>query len=126
MLNDAFRFLHRDLQDKLIRLVRAMGLDYEVEDGHVRTRDDDWAVVEDLRSAVRSSVFTEWQTWRGQAGLDSETRARYRTYMEENGIRYLEEEENGTHWFVLSQQQDPAAWGVEEAPPAKKGRKKKS
>jgi hypothetical protein len=125
MLNDAFRFLHRDLQDKLIRLVRAMGLDYEVEDGHVRTRDDDWAVVEDLRCAVRSSVFSEWQTWRGQAGLDSETRARYRVFMEEKGIRYLEEEENGTHWFVLSLQEDPAAWGV-EAPPAPKGRKKKA
>ena len=124
MLNDAFCFLDRDLQGKLVKLVRAMGLDYEVEDGHVRTRDEDWSVVEDLRSAVRSSVFEEWQLWRGNAGLDAETRGKYRAYMDERAIPYFEEEENGTHWFIFHAREDPASWGVEESAPPKRKRRR--
>jgi|GEM_PF-2726217 hypothetical protein len=124
MLNDVFRFLDSELQGRLVKLVRAMGLDYEVEDGHVRTRDEDWSVVEDLRAAVRSSVFDEWQVWRGRDGLGAETRARYRAYMKEHEIRYFEEEENGTHWFVFRAAEDPYQWGVEDPPPPKRKRKR--
>src|SRR5690349_5854789 len=91
-----------------------MGLEHRVEGGFLWTRDEDWFVVEDLRSAVRSSVFDEWHLWRGSGGTDPSLYERYRAYMAEHGIPYAEEEDNGARWFILRRQDDAYQWGVED------------
>jgi hypothetical protein len=113
MLNDRFRFFRDDLQQKLIALVRAMGLEYFIEDSHLCTKESDELVVEDLRSAVRTSVFPEWHCWRGGAGKDPGLYDRYRTYMVEHGIEFVEEDDNGRRSFLLSMRTDPKHWGIE-------------
>jgi hypothetical protein len=112
-MDDWFRFLRDDLQQKLVALVAAMGLEYRIEDGCLCTSERDKYVVEDLRSAVRTSVFDDWHLWRGGAAKDPSLYDRYRAYMAEHGIRYVEEDDNGSRWFLLGKQDDPYEWGIE-------------
>jgi hypothetical protein len=112
-MDDKFCFLRDDLQQKLVALVAAMGLQYRIEDGFLCTSEKDQLVVEDIRSAVRTSVFDEWHLWRGGAGKDPALYQRYRAYMTEHSIQFVEENDNGSRWFLLSRQDDPYGWGVE-------------
>ncbi len=70
-------------------------------------------VVEDLRSAVRTSVFEEWHLWRGGSAREPALYYRYLAYMAEHGIAFIEENDNGSRWFLLSRQSNPYEWGVE-------------
>jgi len=112
-MGDRFRFLRDDLQQKLIALVAAIGLDYWIEDALLCTLEKDDRVVEDLRSAVRSSVFDDWHLWRGTAAKNLSLYERYRSYMAEHSIPYVEEEDNGARWFLLRKQDNPYEWGIE-------------
>src|SRR5438067_272615 len=112
-MDDRFRFLRDDLQQKLIALVAAMGLSYRIEDEYLCTAEKDQYVVEDLRSAVRTSVFEEWHLWRGGSAKEPSLYDRYRAYMAEHGISYVEEDDNGSRWFLLARESNPYEWGVE-------------
>jgi len=113
-MGDRFRFRRDDLQKKLVALVAAMGLEYRIESGFLCTHDRDQYIVEDLRSAVRTSVFDDWHLWRGGVAKDQRLYARYQSYMVKHDIPYVEEEDNGAKWFLLRKQDDPYKWGVEE------------
>jgi len=113
-VNDRFRFLRDDLQQKLLDLVIAMNLDHQIEDGLLCTREKDEMTVEDLRSAVRSTLFDDWHLWRGTAAKNPQMYGQYCAYMNEHDIRYVEEQDNGSRWFQLSKDDDPYRWGVEE------------
>jgi hypothetical protein len=112
-MNDCFQFLRADLQQKLIALVVAMGLEYWIEDGRLCTHERDRFVVEDLRSAIRTSVFEDWHLFRGTSAKNPVLYNRYRAYIIERGIPFVEEEDNGSRWFLLRKVDDPYKWGVE-------------
>jgi len=112
-MTDRFRFLRDDLQRRLLRLVAAMELEHREVDGYLCTRERDQYIVEDLRSAVRSSVFDDWHLWRGGAAKAPALHEQYRAYMEAHQIPYVEEDDNGSRWFLLSRSSDPYSWGVE-------------
>ena len=91
-----------------------MGLEYRIEGARLCTQERDELVVEDLRSAVRTSVFEEWHLWRGTPAREPGLYERYRSYMVAHGIPYVEEEDNGARWFLLRKQDSPYEWGVEK------------
>ena len=106
-MDDRFRFVRIDLQRELVALVVAMGLKYRIEDGYLCTTEQDELVVEDLRSAVRTSVFEDWHLWRGGVAKDPALYHRYVAYMTEHGIEFVEEDDNGSQWFLSSRKSDP-------------------
>jgi hypothetical protein len=59
-------------------------------------------------------VFDDWHLWRGGAAKDPSLYDRYRSYMAQHGISYVEEEENDSRWFLLPRQQNPYGWGIEK------------
>jgi hypothetical protein len=112
-MDDRFRFLRIDLQEKLIALVVALGLNHRIENGYLCTSEIDELVVEDLRSAVRTSVFEEWHLWRGGSAKNSALYHCYIAYMNNQAIDFVEEDDNGARWFLLSRKSDPYSWGVD-------------
>ena len=112
-MEDRFRFLRTDLQKKLIALVVAMGLRCRIENGYLCTAEADELVVEDLRSAIRTSVFEEWHLWRGGAATNPALYDRNIEYMKTNKIAFDEEDDNGVRWFLLSKRSNPYEWGLE-------------
>lgn len=111
---ERFRFHDETLQTKLIAVTTALGIEHWNEDGFLCTRERDSDAVECLRDAVRCSLFPEWHQWRGRGAADAGLYARYREYMAAHGIRYVEVEEDGNRWFLLSRSDDPYSWGVEK------------
>lgn len=67
-----------------------MGLVYRIEADYLCTAKHDEMVVEDLRSAVRSSVFEEWHLWRAGSARELALYHRYLAYMAEHGIAFIE------------------------------------
>jgi hypothetical protein len=110
------RFHDDAMQRKLIAATAALRIEHWVEDGYLCTHERDDDAVSCLRDAVRSTVFPnwDWHQWRGTAAKDPSLYERYRQYMVAHGVRYVEEEEDGARWFLLSKSDDPYTWGVEQ------------
>jgi hypothetical protein len=102
------------MQRKLIAATAALGIEHWVEDGYLCTHEHDDDAVSCLRDAVRCTRFSAWHQWRGGAAKDPSLYERYRRYMAEHGVRYVEVEEDGARCFLLSQDDDPYTWGVEQ------------
>jgi hypothetical protein len=110
---DGMRFHDDTLQSKLVAATAALGIEHWLEDGFLCTHDRDGEAVSYLRDAVRCSLFPGWHQWRGGAGKDPSLYDRYREYMVANRIRFVEVEEDGARWFLLSHDDDPYEWGIE-------------
>jgi hypothetical protein len=108
------RFHDAALQRKLIAVTAALGVEHWLEDGFLCTHERDDDAVSCLRDAVRCSVFPDWHQWRGGGAKDPSLYDRYREYMAAHGVRYIEIEEDGARWFLLSKNDNPYTWGVEE------------
>jgi hypothetical protein len=111
---DRLRFHDESLQRKIVAVTAALGVEHWVEDGFLCTYERDGEAVSCLRDAVRCWVFPDLQQWRGGAAKDPSLDSRYREYMAAHGIRYVEVEEDGARWFLLSRDDDPCSWGIEE------------
>lgn len=111
---DRILFHDESLQQKLIAITAALGLEHWLEDGFLCTHEHDSDAVLSLRDAVRCSLFSEWHQWRAETDKTPCLYDHYREYMLVHGIRYVEVEEDGTRWFLLSGQDDPYSWGIEE------------
>ena len=111
---ERMRFHDDAMQQKLVAATAALGIEHWVEDGYLCIHERDDEVVSCLREAVRCTLFPDWHQWRGGAAKDPALYERYREYMAEHGVRYVEEEEYGGRWFLLSKSDDPYTWGVEK------------
>src|SRR4051794_26755379 len=111
---DRMRFHDEMLQRKLVAVTAALGIEYWLENGFLCTHERDTDAVSCLRDPVRCSLFPGWHQWRGGGAKDSRLYDRYREYMAAHGVRYVEVEEDGSLGFLLSHDDDPYSWGVEE------------
>jgi hypothetical protein len=98
---DRMRFHDDTLQQKLIDVTAALGIEHWLEGGVLCTLERDTDAVSCLRDDVRCSRFPGWHQWRGGGVKDPGLFARYRQYMEAHGIAYVELEEDGSRWFLL-------------------------
>jgi hypothetical protein len=114
LIADRIRFHDETLQRKLVAVTAALGIEHWLEDGFLCTHERDTDAVSCLRDAVRCSLFPGWHQWRGGAAKVPSLYDRYREYMAAHGVPYVEVEEDGARWFLLSHQDDPYSWGVEE------------
>jgi len=111
---DRIRFHDDELQRKLVAVTTALVIEHWHEDGFLCTHERDGDAVSCLRDAVRCSLFSGWHQWRGGGAKDPSLYERYREYMAIHGVRYVEVEEDGDRWFLLSHDDDPYSWGIEK------------
>jgi hypothetical protein len=111
---DRLRFHDDSLQQKMVAVTAALGIEHWMEDGVLCAHERDSEAVSCLRDAVQCSLFPEWHQWRGGAAKNASLYSRYREYMAAHGVRYVEVEEDGSRWFLLSRDDDPYSWGVED------------
>lgn len=107
------RFSRADMQEKMIALVQAMGMDHRVEGDTLWTDERDYYIIESLREAVREWAVSGHRCFRGRGGRDPSVYERYRAYMAEHGIPCVEEDGSEGRWFILREQDDACRWGVE-------------
>ena len=100
-----FKFIRSDMQQKLEGLLQVMGVVHSVDqDGFVVTDEADALLLDDLASAVRTSVFPSWCTFcttTDEGMIDAELRQESIKYLNENGIGFAEEIDDEHHWFLL-------------------------
>jgi hypothetical protein len=98
---DRFRFVNPKLQDQLRRLCDAAGIKYTVEsDGALGSSDEDQAMAESLRSAVRFQRFVGWHTVCLPVPEDAGVRALF-DFLEKEGIPFEVEEQDGERSLLL-------------------------
>jgi hypothetical protein len=111
---DRIRFHDETIQRRLVGVTAALGIEHWLEDGFLCTHERDSDAVSCLRDAVRYSLFPDWHQWRGGGAKDPSLYGGYREYMAAHRVRYVEVEEDGARWFLLSRRDDPYSWGVED------------
>src|SRR5262245_36130722 len=112
---ERIRYHDETMQRNLAAVSSALAIEYWIDDGFLCTHDRDGEAVSCLRDAVQCRAFPDgWHLFRGGGAKDGSLYDRYRAYMADNGIRYIEVEEDGSRWFLLSNTDDPWKWGIEE------------
>jgi hypothetical protein len=115
-LDRSFRFVDGALQTDLLARVGASGARHAVgDDGTLRYASvDEELVGNELICAVRTGVFPEWGvfTLEGDETTRPRITARYRAYMVEHRIPFVEEVVDGFVWFLLPDGYDSFEWGI--------------
>lgn len=115
-LTRSFRFVDERLQRDLLALVRSSGVAHTVDaSGALSYSSTDGPLIEnELICEIRDRVFPDWGhfTLEGCETRRPQTTARYRTYMTEQGIPFVEEVIDGYVWFVVPEEHDSFAWPV--------------
>jgi hypothetical protein len=100
-------------------LVRASGVPYAIEAGGtlLYASADENVIENELICSIRDRVFPEWKvfTLEGDEMSRPQTTARYRAYMKQHGIPFVEEVVDGFIWFLIPQDQDSFEWGVPDS-----------
>lgn len=116
--SESFKFLDRDLNQRLLSLLKKAKIKHDVgTDGIVHYCPDDEEVVEnDLICSIRNKVFSSWQVLTCPRAWT----VRYKKYMFDHGIPFHEELSNGELWFLIPRNYRPHRWKLDG--PAKASR----
>lgn len=106
----SFRFLDECLNRQLIAAFGKSEIKHAVaKDGTIRYSPADEHAGEDLICSVRAGVFPSWQI----LTCPPDWIAVYREYMNDHAIRFHEEIDDGTLWFLLSRRLRPHMWKLD-------------
>ncbi len=106
--NNSIKFLDISLQRRLISALRRHGIAHRLGKGGVvyYPRTAEREVSDRVLSAIRTSVFPQWQL----LTCPNDWIERYRAYMEAHNIPYREEIEGRRFWFLLPRKYRPHRW----------------
>jgi hypothetical protein len=112
----SFRFLDKELNLKLIGLVKKANIDHAIDkEGVIHySADDEEVVGNDLICSIRDKTLPSWQV----LTCPSDWIERYRDYMSRHNIPFREELSNGELWFLIPRKCRPHSWKLER--PTKK------
>ena len=115
----SFKFLDSALNHELIMLLKRAKIEHRVDsDGTIHySKDDEDTVDNDLICSIRDKVFASWQV----LTCPRDWGARYKEYMKQHAVPFLEERSNGELWFLIPRKYRPHSWRLDE-PGEKKGR----
>jgi hypothetical protein len=107
---NSFRFLNEDLNHQLLVFLKKAKVKHEVgKDGVNHYSPEDEEVVEnELISPIRDKPFSSWQV----LTCPGDWTSRYKEYMSEHRIPYLEKVSNRDLWFLLPRKYRPHRWKV--------------
>ena len=112
----SFKFADERLQQELLDLVRASAVPHTVDpDGTLGYAfAGDVFVGNELICSIRDKVFPEWHvfTLEGDELHRPRTTARYRAYMRERGVPFVEEVDDGFTWFLIPEGYDSFEWDI--------------
>ncbi len=109
----SFRFLDKDLNAKLVSLLRKAKIPYTVDTKgvvHYSSADEE-QVGNDLICSIRDRVFASWQI----LTCPSDWTDRYRAYMSRHHVPFTEECSNGELWFLIPRNYRPHSWKIDDA-----------
>jgi hypothetical protein len=102
-----FKFADKHLNEQLLSLVKKSAVPSGIErDGRILYRSEDEEAFEDLLAEVRDSVFSRWQV----LSCPEDWVQKYRSALEDRGIEFQEELNNGAVEFLIPEECRPHRW----------------
>jgi hypothetical protein len=113
----SFRFVDGERQRRLLDLVAVSRVRHRVAgDGTLHYSSSDETIVgNELIDSLRDELFPEWAIFTVESDLsapDDEETAKYRAYMQEHSIPFIEEIHGRERWFLISSEHDSFEWKV--------------
>lgn len=118
----SFRFLDKDLNQELIRLVKRAKISHSIDkDGVVHYSSDNAEPIEnELICSIRDTVFPSWQI----ITFPDDWTIRYKDYINRHGIPFREEQSNGALSLLIPRRYRPHSWKLDGS--TKKERQRRS
>ncbi|HVS35551.1 MAG TPA: hypothetical protein VMS17_08215 [Gemmataceae bacterium] len=116
----SFKFVDDALNQKLIALLKRERLKHRIDPkGAIHYSADDEEVVEnDLICSIRDQVFSTWQI----ISCPSQWAGRYKQYMVQHGVPFVEELIDGQLCFLVPRRYRPHSWKLDDPSAEKKHR----
>ena|ERR1017187_1219414 len=109
----SFRFVNDKLNKELMKRLAKEGVKHHIDkEGVIHYSSDDEDVVgNEILPSMRDRMFSRWQI----ISCPSEWADRYRRYMVQNSISFVEELLDNKMCFLISRDHRPQSWRLDES-----------